>query len=322
MFSVVESSFSNTGNVLFQSTLPPRQQTFTRLKSGQLIHRKRASLSGKRRVNRNTIKSSMEDDSWMPRILENEDAQFTLHSAVWFETGRNEVVIAISKWRISQCSGRKDFIWKPQPTWARTLSKAATQDIKANLVTTKSHVPIFSLFSLSLMPLLQSKLFARIWLPGMFSMIIISKIKNRNLQHSPRFMFSQEWRREMGWGDNAKGHFGGKVWARETAAGVRIERAGLPKTLPNTPFMLSFMICQHIWLDHRHQLAVSTKWIMDIRREKSARGSGNCKGAQSSGLSSERFMVHSDQQCIYPPCFRTPSSITTMIKYPTQHSPS
>lgn len=37
----------------------------------------------------------MEDDSWMPRSLENEDARFTLHSAIWFERGRNKVVIAM-----------------------------------------------------------------------------------------------------------------------------------------------------------------------------------------------------------------------------------
>lgn len=52
---------------------------------------------GKRKVNTTTMKSLMEDDSWMPRSLENEDARFTLHSAIWFEIGRNKMAIAIYK---------------------------------------------------------------------------------------------------------------------------------------------------------------------------------------------------------------------------------
>lgn len=66
---------------------------------------------------------------------------------------------------------------------------------------------------------------------------------------------------EMGWGNGAKGNFWGNVRAGEIAGGVWIGRAGLPKAFPNVPFILSFMICYRNWQDHRHLLAVSTKWI-------------------------------------------------------------
>lgn len=67
---------------------------------------------------------------------------------------------------------------------------------------------------------------------------------------------------EMGWGNGATGNFWGKVRAEEIAGGVWIGRAGLPKTFPNMPFILSFRICYRIRQDHRQLLAESTKWII------------------------------------------------------------
>lgn len=71
----------------------------------------------------------------------------------------------------------------------------------------------------------------------------------------------------MGWGNGATGNFWGNVRAGEIAGGVWIGRAGLPKTFPNTPFILSFMICYRIWQDHRHLLAESTKRIIGPQEE-------------------------------------------------------
>lgn len=58
---------------------------------------------------------------------------------------------------------------------------------------------------------------------------------------------------------------------------------------------------------------------MDIKKEKSSRGSGSHEEAQSLGLPSKRSEVHSDQPT-NPPQFRISSSSSIMIKYATQHS--
>ena len=113
---------------------------------------------------------------------------------------------------------------------------------------------------------------------------------------------------------------GGLSWGN--GRGVWTESAGVPKTFPDIPFILSVTACHQVCLDHRSLLAVSTKWIMDTQRRKSSRGRGSREEAQNVGLSSKRFEVHSDQQRTYPPCFRisSSSSSSVMIKSPTQHS--
>lgn len=93
-FLVLEPPLSKYWYALWQPTLLQREQTPTRLKVGQLIHRKQAPVNSKRKVNTNTIKARIEEDSWMPIHLGNEDAWFTLHSVTSFEMCR-EVVTAI-----------------------------------------------------------------------------------------------------------------------------------------------------------------------------------------------------------------------------------